>query len=99
MIHMNSVYDHHCIVWRRPDPWSPRSSDLTCLDFFSQDHIKNMVHGNTKLSEEHLVPDSLLLLEMWVICQIFLLRTILKSTYHRCESCMAFSGHYFEQQL
>ncbi|GFW01710.1 uncharacterized protein TNCV_4086251 [Trichonephila clavipes] len=88
----------HWIGRGGPVPWPPRSSDLSCLDFFFWGHFKSLVYESPVTSAEYLVA-RLSVAAGHVIDIPDVFSDLSRSMRGRCECCVTVGGRTFEHLL
>ena len=82
--HLNLTYPNRWFGREGPVPWTARSPDLTPLDYFLWNNIKNMVYGAPVTSEEDLIARVHGMIETLTI-QLHLLGYVCEAQHRRCR--------------
>ena len=82
--HLNVTYPNRWVGRGGSVPWTPRSPDLTPLDYFLWGSMKNMVYGTPVTSEEDLIAGVYGAIES-LTRQLHLLGHLRETQHRRCR--------------
>ncbi|KAG5891235.1 hypothetical protein JTB14_004350 [Gonioctena quinquepunctata] len=94
--HHQQAFQENVISTNGPVRWSPRSPDLTPLDFFEWGHLRNIVYATVVTTHEDLELRVRRAINSITAQQ---LANVLQETAMRVQKCIDVNGQHFEQLL
>ncbi|KAJ8914456.1 hypothetical protein NQ315_011397 [Exocentrus adspersus] len=94
--HLNEHFPNAWIGRQGPTAWTPRSADLTPMDYFLWGVVKSDVYRVPATTREDMVER---ILQSFQRISPLVLSNVRRSFRRRAELCLTENGHHFEQLL